>query len=616
MTGEEPQGLTVRDLGDRLGRAFGPDALRSEPPAAPLPGREDDAPLRLGDFFAGQRGVYAQAVLATVAVNVLALAGSLVVMNVYDRVLPNQALETLTALVIGAGLAALFEFALKTLRAGLIDAASREIDLRLAGKLYARVIGARLTGAGGATGARINALREFETLRDFFTSSTLTALGDLPFALLFILIIAVVAGPLVWIPLALIPGLLAMQLLLQRPLSRLTAASFRDIAQKNSVLVETLVGLEAVKGLGAERWAQGLWDRAVAEHVRVGLRTRFLNALAQNGVALAQTAATLSLLVYGTILIGRGDISAGALMASMTLVGRAVAPIAQGAMMVGRLHQIRVTWQTLAQLANAPQERPAAAEWVTPARPPASISFEDVTFAYAPDAPPALKGVTFRVEAGERVGLIGAIGCGKSTALKLAMMLHRPQAGRVLVNGLAAEGVDPAWLRRHVGFLDQQPMLFSGTIRSNLLLHRPDGRDEDVLAACGTAGALGWISRLPRGFDTRLGERGAGLSAGQRQSLALARALVGGPSLLVMDEPTSDMDGRSEMEVMRSLREAIGARTLILVTHRPALLDLVERLLVFDEGRIVADGPKADVLDQLNRRTAQREAGLKGRAGR
>jgi ATP-binding cassette subfamily C protein LapB len=609
-----PDAPTISELTRRLEGAYGPVPARPDPVAAALNRAPDDDRLRLADFFKGHAGIYGQAVVATGVINLLALAGSLVVMNVYDRVLPNNAMETLTALVIGACLAALFEFALRMLRAGLIDAASREIDTRLAAKLYARVIGAKLQGGAGSTGVRINTLREFETLRDFFTSATLTALGDVPFAILFILIIAIVAGPLVWVPLAMIPLLIVLQLALQKPLARLTAESFRDTAQKNAVLVETLVGIETVKGIGADSWAQSLWDRSVAEHVRVGLRTRFLNALAQNAVGLAQTVAIMALLVYGAILIARGEITGGALIAAMTLIGRAIAPIAQGTMMVGRIHQIRVAWQALAQLANAPQERPAGADFVTPARAPAAIAFEHVTFGYAADAPPALKDVSFTIKAGERVGMIGAIGCGKSTTLKLMLKLHTPISGRVLINGLAAEGVDPDWLRRHTAYLDQQPTLFSGTIRSNLILHRQQASDEDVLRACDQAGALAWINRLPRGFDSRLGERGAGLSSGQRQSLALARALIGAPSLIIMDEPTSDMDGRSESDIVRRLASGLAGRTLILVTHRPALLDLVDRLIVFDNGQVMADGPKAQVLELLTRRSAERDAAARSEA--
>lgn len=597
----------IKALQDRLGAAFVSESRR-DAASATLNRQTGDAPLKLGEFVSGHSGIYAQAVFATATINVLAIAGSMVVMNVYDRVLPNQAIETLTALVIGAAIAALFEFALRMLRGGLIDAASREIDLRLSSKLFQRVVGASLQGQPGSTGVRINTMREFETLREFFTSATLTALGDLPFAFLFILLIAVIAGHLVWVPLAIIPALLVIQFLLQKPLARLTAESFRDSAQKNAVLVETLVGLESIKGIGADRWAQTLWDRSMDEHVRVSLRTRVLNALAQNSVATVQTLATLAMLVLGVVLIGRGEITAGALMASMILLGRAVAPIAQGAMIVGRMHHIKVAWGALSQLANAPQERPADADFVTPLTALNEIVFEDVSFGYGPDAPPALKSATFRIGPGERVALIGTIGCGKSTALKLMMKLHAPQSGRILVNGLAAAAIDPDWLRRHAAYVEQQPTLFSGTIHSNLTLHRPDCSDADIIKAAEAAGALSWISRLPRGFHTRLGERGAGLSSGQRQSLALARALIGHPSMLIMDEPTSDMDGRTEADVVKRLGETLQGRTLVLVTHRPALLDLVDRLIVFDNGQVMADGAKQQVLDLLARRTAAQAA--------
>jgi ATP-binding cassette subfamily C protein LapB len=597
--------------GPLSGGPLGGDRKNDEAPAPRANGldatslSDDDAPLSWRDMLSPRRSIYGQAVVATVTINLLALAGSLVIMNVYDRVLPNQAMETLTALVIGACLAAIFEFTLRTTRGALIDAASRDVDIALSAKLFRRVLGARGQGGAGSTGVRLNTLREFETLREFFTAATLTTLGDLPFAALFLLIIAMIAGPLVIAPLALVGCLLIVQLALQAPLTRLTAESFRDTAQKNAVLVETLVGMETIKSLSAQRWAQSLWDRSVTEHVRVGLRTRFLSALSQNSVGLMQTLATMALLVHGVILIGQGAITAGALIAAMMLMGRAVAPIAQGAMLIGRLHHMRVAWSALAQLANAPQERPAGSDLVRPSAKPQSLRFEDVSFAHQPEAPPALAQVSFTIRPGERVGLIGGIGGGKSTALRLMMRLGSPQMGRILINELALEGLDPDWLRGQVGYLEQQPMLFSGTIRSNMSLHRPEASDDELIHAAAAAGALAWINRLPRGFDTRLGERGAGLSGGQRQSLALARALVGGPSMLLLDEPTSDMDGRTEAEVVRQLAALIGRRTLVLVTHRPAVLDLVDRLIVFDGGRLMADGPKAEVLDLLNRRAAR-----------
>lgn len=567
-----------------------------------------DAPLSWRLFLSGGARLYAHAILATVTINVLALTGSLVVMNVYDRVLPNQALETLTALAIGAALAALFEFSLRMLRGIMVDAASHASDIKLAHLLFGRVVGAKLSLSRHATGVRVNTLREFETLREFFTSATLTVLGDLPFALLFVVVIGLVAGPLVLVPLVAMPLLLAGTLLLHRPLARLTAESFKDTSQKNAVLVETLVGLETIKTLGAESWATSLWDRSVREHVSVGLRMRLLSALGQNLVALVQGLATVALLVYGVILVGRGEVTAGALMAAMTLMARVLAPVAQGAMILSRLHSVKIAWGALKQLADAPQERPEGADFVRPPGGFSAIRFEDVSFAYAPDAGPALHQASFVITPGERVGIIGTIGCGKSTLLKLILKLHEPQAGRILADGLALNGVDPAQLRRSIGFVEQSPTLFSGTIRSNLSLHRPGIGDAEILRACDVAGAMGWIGRMPRGFDTVLGERGQGLSSGQRQSLAVARALVGQPNMLLMDEPTSDMDGRSEAEMIQRLAAALARETLVLVTHRPALLELTDRLIVLDGGRVFADGPRLKVLELLRLRHDMQES--------
>jgi ATP-binding cassette, subfamily C, bacterial LapB len=596
---------SISDLRARLGDAFGaqdghasPVLTRSHSLAAPL--APEVLSWRL--FLSGGAALYGHAVLATVIINILALTGSLVVMNVYDRVLPNQAMETLTALAIGAVLAALFEFALRMLRGVMVDAASHATDVRLANLLFGRVVGARLSLSRHATGVRVNTMREFETLREFFTSATLTVLGDLPFALLFVVVIGLVAGPLVLVPLIAMPLLLAGTLLLHRPLARLTAESFKDTSQKNAVLVETLVGLETIKTLGAEAWAGALWDKSVREHVRVGLRMRLLSALGQNLVALVQGVATVALLVYGVVLVGRGEVTAGALMAAMTLMARVLSPVAQGAMILSRLHQVKIAWTALKQLADAPQERPEGTAFVQPEGGFSAIRFEDVSFAYAPDAPPALAQASFVITPGERVGIIGAIGCGKSTLLKLMLKLHEPQGGRILANGLALNGVDPAQLRRSIGFVEQSPTLFSGTIRANLTLHRPGTSDAAILEACTVSGAIGWIGRCPRGFDTVLGERGQGLSAGQRQSLAVARALIGQPRILLMDEPTSDMDGRSEAELVSRLSVALKGQTLVLVTHRPALLELAERLIVLDNGRVFADGPKAKVLDLLRLR--------------
>ncbi|MEZ5774070.1 MAG: type I secretion system permease/ATPase [Hyphomicrobiaceae bacterium] len=545
------------------------------------------------------RALYSQAIVATIALNMLSLAVPLFTMNVYDRVLPNNAETTLAALAIGALLAMTFEFVLKTLRASLIDTASRRADLVLAMRVYDRVLGARLTGAGQTVGSQANTLREIETIREFNTSVTLAALGDLPFALFFIAMIGLIGGPLVVVPLVAVPLLFLAVLVLQWPLERLHETTFRQMSAKSAVLVEALTGLETIKAAAAEGWAAAKWERAVADQLRQSTTMRLLAGLGMNIVAMGTAAATVAMVVLGVSLVGEGVITAGALMGSMMLLGRAMSPIAQVAALIGRLHSVRQARKALGTVLDAPQERPASTRLLAVPAIRGSVAFEDVTFRYLPDTPAALEGISFSLAPGERVGVLGAIGSGKSSLLKLIANIHEPQSGRILIDGLGLGGLDPVSLRMRTGYLAQDAALFRGTIRENILMHRPGTGDAEMIAAAREAGADAWIGRLGQGFDTPVGERGAGLSGGQKRSLALARALVGRPRLLLLDEPTSEMDMMTERVVLERLAASIAGRTLLLVTHRHTLLPLVERLIVIDRGRIVADGPKADVLKRI-----------------
>jgi ATP-binding cassette subfamily C protein LapB len=306
------------------------------------------------------------------------------------------------------------------------------------------------------------------------------------------------------------------------------------------------------------------------------------------------------MIVAGCFLVFRGEITAGALMAAMMLAGRAFAPLGQMAALLARLHQVAVAYRLLDAVMTAPQDREIGAAYVTRDACAGGIEFRDVSFAYDPERGEVLRGVSLRIAPGERVGLIGGIGSGKSTALKLVMGLHRPTGGAVFLDDLRLSQLDPAWLRARCGYAPQEAVLFHGTIRSNLTLHVAGGRpdDESLLAAVRTAG-LDWVLGLPRGLDTPVGEGGAGLSTGQRRGVVLARALVHRPSLLLLDEPTAELDGRSERAFVERLGAALDGRTLLAVTHRPALLDLVDRLVVFEGGRVIADGPKAAVLERL-----------------
>ena len=556
----------------------------------------------------GNRALYGQAIAATIALNILALAVPLFTMNVYDRVLPNNAQTTLIALAAGSAIAALFEIALKTLRASLIDVASRRADLVLSMRVFSRVLGAKLAPRAQSVGVQANTLREIETIRDFNTSVTLTALGDLPFGLLFLTMIAIIGGPLVIVPLIVIPIVLALVIVLQIPLLRMHDISFRHMAQKSAVLVETLTGLETLKGIGAEGWAASKWEKAVADQLRMSTAMRFLAGLGMNVVALGTSVATIAMIVLGVTLVGDRVITAGAVMGAMMLLGRAMGPVAQVAALLGKLHSVKLSKQALAGVMLAPQERAAHAIMLAPPTLKGGIAFEDVTFGYDPGSAPALQSVSFNIKPGERVGILGTIGSGKSTLLKLATKLHEPQTGRVLIDGLGLAGLDPAVLRARLGLLGQNSILFKGTVRENMQMHRPGASDADLIDAAEAAGAFAWIGRLPKGFDTPLGERGAGLSGGQQRSLALARALLGSPRMLLLDEPTSEMDGRSEQLVIERLSAALGDRTLLLVTHKYPMLALIDRLIVIDGGRIHHDGPKAAVLAALAGRSEKANA--------
>jgi len=566
--------------------------------------------------FRGSRRVYGEAILATLAVNVLALALPLFTMNVYDRVLPNSAEATLWALAGGAILATLFDFAIKTLRASFVDTASRRADVLLSNFVYGRLLGARLPERQVQAGVHANTLREFETLREFFNSVTLTTFGDLPFLVLFLLAIAIVAGPLVFVPLAAIPVVTAIALLTQRALARAMQASFKQTAQKNAVVVEALVGLETIKASAAESWAASRWEQAVAEHVRTGLGIRHLSNLGIHLIHAAQTIIQVLMIIAGFYLVAAGQITSGALIAATMLAGRALAPLGAVAMIISRLHQTRLAYNSLADIVRAPQERPEGARFLNKPELLGAIALENVSYSYDKLAQPALREVSFSVARGERVGIIGAIGSGKTTLLRLAQGLAMPGAGQVLIDGVAIGHYDPALLRREVGLLLQGSELFSGTIRTNIALGSPMATDEAIMRAAHAAGALDWIARLPTGLDTPVRERGAGLSSGQRQGIALARTLLSAPRVVLLDEPTSDMDSRTEQTVIRRLRDTLKGRTLLVVTHRPAMLDLVDRLIVIEGGRKIADGPKAQVLASLKAGASEPAAKLQASIAR
>ena len=543
--------------------------------------------------------LYRDALLAALAVNLFALAVPLFSMNVYDRVVPNRAVETLWVLAIGVLLVLTFDFVLRTVRAYIVDSASKRIDVQLSSQIMERVLGLRMDARPVSAGSFASNLRSFESVRDFIASATLTTLVDLPFVVLFL-------GVMLWIsPWVVIPPLVGIvlvvfaSLLVQHKMHDLTQTTYRASAQRNAVLVESLVSLETVKTLGAEGSVQRQWERATLFLAQVGSRLKLLSSGNVNFAQFVLQAVSISVIIVGVYQLGDAQISMGGIIAASMLSGRALAPLGQVAALLTQYHQARTSLQSVEQTMQMPVERPEDAPFVHRAQFQGAIEFKDVRFAYPGREQPVLRGVSLRIQPGEKVGVIGRVGSGKTTLEKLVLGLWRPTDGQVLVDGIDTRQLDPAELRRAIGFVPQDISLFYGTLRHNITLGAPFADDSAVLAAAELAGVSEFANTHPQGYDMLIGERGESLSGGQRQAVAIARAVLADPPILLLDEPSSSMDHQSEERLKARLATYARHKTLLLVTHRTSLLDLVDRLIVMDNGQIVADGPKAQVVEAL-----------------
>lgn len=543
--------------------------------------------------------LYAEVLVASLLINLFALTVPLFVMNVYDRVVPNQALETLWVLAIGVAIVLGFDLLVRSLRGYFIDMAGRKTDILLASRLFEQVLGTKRQAQPRSVGTFANHLHEFETLRDFFTSATLATFLDIPFVALFILVIWSIHPQLALIPVATIPVALLISLLLQWPLRTVVKQAFRTGAQKQALLIETLTGVETLKVLRAEGLMQQRWEQLVGHLAHLSLKSRFLSALAVNLTIFVQQLTTVAIVVRGVYLIAENQLTTGGLIACTILAGRALAPLAQVASLLTRYHQSLTALQALDHIMHLPQERPPKQQFLH--RPPLQghIEFKQVTFSYPEQASAALTQVSLKIQAGERWGIVGRIGSGKSTVAKLLVGLYQPTQGCILLDGVDSRQLDPADLRRYIGYVPQDSLLFYGTVRDNLVMSAPYVDDSLILRAAQLAGVDEFVNRHPQGFDMPVGERGEGLSGGQRQSIVLARALLLNPPLLILDEPTQSLDNRAEAQFKARLLPYLEQKTLLLVTHRSSLLTLVDNLVVIDGGQVVAYGAKEAVLQAL-----------------
>jgi ATP-binding cassette subfamily C protein LapB len=551
------------------------------------------------DAIRANAPIYRDVLLAAFFINLFALALPLFTMNVYDRVVPNQATETLWMLAAGVVIVLIADITLRTMRGYFLDLASRRVDIRLSALILERVLGIRLEHRPASVGSYAANLRSFETVRDFITSASITTIIDIPFALIFVIVIGWIAWP------VLVPVILGLLLVVGYSLSvrgklmELAETTYRAGAMRNATLIESLVGLETIKAMGAESRMQRRWEETTTFLAHVGVKLRLVSSSAINVTLWGQQAVAIFVIVTGVYLINNSYLSMGGLIACSMLAGRIMAPFGQLAGLITQYHNAQIALKSLEEVMAKPVERPEGTQFLSRGMFRGEIEFKNVSFSYPGAQLESLSDVSFKVKAGEHVAILGRVGSGKSTIQKLAIGLYQPTAGSILIDGIDLRQLDPSELRSRVGYVPQDVTLFYGSLRDNLTLSNPQVSDSALMRAVEIANLAEFVNRHPQGFDMVIGERGDSLSGGQRKSVALARGVLQESALLIMDEPTGSMDHSTEVAVQKQLAKLIEGRTWIVVTHRNSLLDMVDRIIVIDNGKLVADGLKDNVVQAL-----------------
>ncbi|WCP69093.1 type I secretion system permease/ATPase [Vibrio tubiashii] len=558
---------------------------------------------REGHWFWGtiwqSKKIYRDVLIASILINLFAVAAPMFTRLVYDKVVPNLAFETLWVLASGIFVIFLFDLTLKLLRSYFIDVAGKKSDILISSKLFSKVMGIRMEARPASVGAFARHLQEFESIREFFTSATIGSLIDLPFAILFLVLIWLMAGNLVIVPIVGVLILVIYSALIQGPLRHTIEEGSRLASQKYANLIESLSGLETVKLFGAQSQFQFRWEEAVAHMANWNIKSRRITDGIQNTAGFVQQASNVGMIILGVYLISEGELTMGGLIAATMLSGRAIGPMVQLSLLSTRYNQAKSSMTIIEQVMSMPDEQEEGKRYIHRPIVHGKIELDKVTFHY-PDSPIAsIRDLSLTINPGEKVAIIGRIGSGKTTLERLIMGLYKPTEGHVRIDDTDIDQLHHIDIRRNIGCVPQDSQLFYGSIRDNITLGRPLADDRDVLDAANRAGVTVFTQQDPAGLERQVGEGGMLLSGGQRQAVAIARSLLGRPPVLLMDEPTSAMDNRSEMHIKQQLSQLKSSETLILITHKTSMLDVVDRVIVMEKGCVIADGPKSEVLTNL-----------------
>lgn len=545
------------------------------------------------------RTLYRDVLLASFVINLFVLASPLFVMNVYDRVVPNNAVETLWVLAIGVAVVYGLDTILKFLRAYFLETAGKKSDVIMSSMIFEKVMALSMGVWPKSIGSFANNLKEFESIRGFFTSATVSTMIDLPFVFIFIGTIYFIGGSIAAVPVAVMVLLIIYALIIKRPLNKSIESAYQAAAHKNAVLIESLSNIEMIKTMGATGRAQYQWEEASGEIAQKGLKSRMISNSITTVTALLIQLNTVAVIVFGVYLIQDLELTMGGLIATVILSSRAISPLGQIASLAANYEHTKTALKTLNEIMTLPVDRPAGREYVTREKFKGKITFKDVSFSYPNALKPALDRVSFSINPGEKVGIIGKIGSGKSTITKLILGLYPPSKGSILIDDIDISQLDPADLRRNISYVAQEVVLANGTIRENIAYKAPYASDEEILEAASLAGVETFVGQMPQGYDTAAGERGVALSGGQRQSIAIARAFLVDAPMVLLDEPTNSVDTVLEARIKANFAKKFKDKTIVMVTHKSSLLSLLDRLIVVDNGQVVLDGSKDEVLQKL-----------------
>ena len=547
------------------------------------------------------RKFYFESMFATILANILTLATIFFTMNVYNRVVPTSAYASLWTLAIGTSLAIVFEFLMRWLKARMVDLGGKKADLAINATLLREIMTIRLEHRPNSIGVFASSMRDFDALRDFFSSASLVLLADLPFIFMFLGIIWLIGGPIVIVPLIAIPILILVGVLSQPALTRAIRQNMKEAGDRQSVLVESILTLESLKAHNEQRYLQRRWEVANLASADSYKATRAVTNLITGLTAMLQQLTTVGVIVVGVYLIHSKNLTLGALIACVMLASRAIAPLGSIMSLAARYQQAVNALEILESLMKRPRDQDSDMQYIVPDRFSGALQTKELEFAYPSSAgQPVLRRISLDVKVGERVALVGTVGSGKSTLLRLMSGLYTPLGGAVLIDGVDIRQIDPTAFRDKIGYVGQDTQLFMGTLRQNLVLSNPSISDQKILDVLKALGLYELVASSARGLDMLLTEAGGGLSGGQRQLLSIARMMLRNPVYVFMDEPTAHMDAQTEVRVIKVLQEWSKGRTVILSSHRTQLLALVNRVVMLDRGAVFMDTNRDDFLTKMS----------------